>query len=932
MTSQPIAGCSVSSLPQHPTFNCVALSQTGDPTGAYYRWAFLVGGGNNFGDYPKYGVWPDAYYISTREFAGGNTFVGVGAYALDRAQMIAGNPNPTVISFLAPPSPAYVVGDGLLPADLDGATPPPAGSDEYYMGSEDDNGPYGAPSDNLTLWKFHADFVTPANSTFALTNTIPVAPFDSILALCGGGRACIPQPGTANKIDHLGYRQRPLFRLAYRNMGSYETLLTNQSVSAGTGPNGEVSGIRWWEVRSPASSPIVYQQGTYAPGITDGIHRWMGSLAMDHNGDIALGFSAGNATVFPSIYYTGRLAGDPLGQMPQGEAAIVNGTGSQTGGGSRWGDYTDMTVDPVDDCTFWYVNEYVPTTSAAGWRARIGAFKFPGCSAQGTPTATPTGIPPTATGTSTLAPTLSPTNVPTVTPTSTAACGLAAWVAGPTMTPGRYAIQGAVGTDGNVYVATGLDASSTPLPAQMARYNPGTNAWSDVAAPPVAVGEYAMGAASGKVYLAAGFLGGTTITSTLQIYDIATNSWSFGASLPAAVEAAAGTVLNGKLYVVGGDDFTVAVRTTYIYDIATNTWTTGPQIPDANGRTNTYGASASGKVYVWGGVYIQGGTNFPIDTLLIYDPGTNSWTTSPSANTGGLGNYGAVSTYGSGQLLVTDGGDGNFTAAATTHIYTISTNSWTSGPTMLGARLGHAQATLPDGRVFVYSGLVVGGSSPQVTETSELLTTPPCSTPTVTPTTVPPSDTPTSLPLTPTNPPPSPTDTPTTAAATQTPGGNTATPVPSDTPRPCHPPRPLVVIRLRPCHPTHLAPPRRPGVPTATPTACTLTFSDVPVGSTFYPFIRCLACKGIINGYPDGTFKPGNNVTRGQLSKIVSNSAGFSDNQTTQMFQDVPVGSTFYQYIGRLASRGFINGYPCGAPPAGQCVPPEQPTLLPAQR
>jgi len=406
-----------------PYLNCVALSQTNDPTGAYYRWAFLVGNGNNFGDYPKYGVWPDAYYISTREFAGGSTFVGVGAYAANRAQMIAGNPNPTVISFLAPPSPAYVVGDGLLPADMDGPTLPPAGSDEYYMGSEDDNGGYGAPSDNLTLWKFHADFVTPPNSTFTLANTIPVAPFDSILALCGGSRACIPQMGTTNKIDHLGYRQRPLFRLAYRNMGSYETLLTNQSVSAGTGPNGEVSGIRWWEVRSPASSPIVYQQGTYAPGLTDGIHRWMGSLAMDHNGDIALGFSASNSTMFPSIYYTGRLAGDPLGQMPQGEAAIINGTGAQTGGGNRWGDYTDMTVDPVDDCTFWYVNEYVPTTSAAGWRLRIGSFKFPGCPVQGTPTPTVTGTPPTATRTSTAAPSSTPTNthIPSPTPCTTGA-------------------------------------------------------------------------------------------------------------------------------------------------------------------------------------------------------------------------------------------------------------------------------------------------------------------------------------------------------------------------------------------------------------------------------------------------------------------------------------------------------------------------------
>ncbi len=121
-------------------------------------------------------------------------------------------------------------------------------------------------------------------------------------------------------------------------------------------------------------------------------------------------------------------------------------------------------------------------------------------------------------------------------------------------------------------------------------------------------------------------------------------------------------------------------------------------------------------------------------------------------------------------------------------------------------------------------------------------------------------------------------------------------------------------------------------VPTSTPTVCPITFSDVPVGSTFYSFIRCLACRGIINGYPDGTFKPGNNVTRGQLSKIVSNSAGFSDTQTTQMFQDVPVGSTFYQYIGRLASRGFINGYACGAPPAGPVCTSWQPTLLPAQR
>jgi len=389
-----------------PFYNCVALSQTSDPTGAYYRWAFPVGGTTNFGDYPKMGMSADAYYISTREFLGAaGAFQGAGAYALNKTQMLAGNPTPTVISFLAPPSPAYVVGDGLLPADLDGNAAPPAGTPEYFMGSQDNNGPYGAPSDGLTLWKFNANFTTPASSSFTLTNTLPVAPFNSILALCAGTRSCISQPGTTNKLDHLGYRQRPLFRLAYRVLNGTEILLTNQSVSGGTGPSGEVSGIRWWEIRNPNTAPIVFQEGTYSPGVTDDTHRWMGSIAMDGSGDIGLGFSAASATVFPSIRYTGRLSNDPAGTMPQGEADIVTGTGSQTGGGNRWGDYTDMTVDPVDDCTFWYVNEYVPITSASGWRARVGAFKFPTCGS-------PTG---TASGTITNCATAAPLNGATIT-------------------------------------------------------------------------------------------------------------------------------------------------------------------------------------------------------------------------------------------------------------------------------------------------------------------------------------------------------------------------------------------------------------------------------------------------------------------------------------------------------------------------------------
>ncbi|MDQ6655474.1 MAG: dockerin type I repeat-containing protein [Verrucomicrobiota bacterium] len=354
-------------------FFCMAVSTTPDPTGTYYRYAISTGG--NFPDYPKMSMWPDAYYVSTREFQGSSgPFQGVGAYALNRAQAIAGNPNAQVISFIAPPTPAYNVGDGLLPSDFDGTNLPPAGSPAFYVGSMDNNGPYGAPQDALTLWKYVANFTNPSASSFTLTNTIPVAPFNSILALCAGGRACIPQQGSTTRLDHLGYRQRPLFRLAYRNFGTYESLVTNQSVSAGTGPSGEVSGIRWWEMRNPNSSPFIYQEGTYAPGLTDGIHRWMGSIAMNGAGDMGLGYSASSSTLFPSIYYTGRNASSALGQMTLGEAAIYNGTSPAAPAGNRWGDYTAIDVDPVDDATFWYINEYYAANTST-WTLRVGSFK-----------------------------------------------------------------------------------------------------------------------------------------------------------------------------------------------------------------------------------------------------------------------------------------------------------------------------------------------------------------------------------------------------------------------------------------------------------------------------------------------------------------------------------------------------------------------------
>ena len=154
--------------------------------------------------------------------------------------------------------------------------------------------------------------------------------------------------------------------------------MTNQSVEATPG----VAGARWYEIRRTGGTYSVYQQGTYAPG--DGVHRWMGSIAMDKKGNMALGYSVVNGVnVFPGIRYTGRLNGDALGQMTLGEGTIIDGSGIQRTTNSRWGDYTDMTVDPADDCTFWYVNEYYTlagqNSSTAGWQTRIGSFKLPGC-------------------------------------------------------------------------------------------------------------------------------------------------------------------------------------------------------------------------------------------------------------------------------------------------------------------------------------------------------------------------------------------------------------------------------------------------------------------------------------------------------------------------------------------------------------------------
>jgi hypothetical protein len=339
-----------------PYLQCVAVSTTSDATGSYYRYAFTYGN-TQFNDYPKLGVWPDGYYISYNIFNNAQTFAGAKVCAFDRTKMLAGDTTATQQCFQL--STSY---GGLLPSDLDGTTAPPAGSPNYFMA-------FG--SNSLNMWKFHVDFANSANTTLTGPTNIPVAAFT---AACSGGGACIPQPSTSQKLDSLA--DRLMYRLAYRNRAGIESLVVNHSVSVGSNKRNSVTSVRWYELRNPGSTPTVYQQGTL--GTSDGIHRWMGSIAMDKQGNIALGYSASSTSVYPSVRYTGRLVTDTLGTM-QTENIAQAGGGSQLANLSRWGDYSSMTVDPVDDCTFWYTTEYLKANGTFNWSTRIISFKFPGC-------------------------------------------------------------------------------------------------------------------------------------------------------------------------------------------------------------------------------------------------------------------------------------------------------------------------------------------------------------------------------------------------------------------------------------------------------------------------------------------------------------------------------------------------------------------------
>jgi hypothetical protein len=336
--------------------SCHAISKTSDATGLYTRYSINFPSGD-LPDYPKVSVWPDAYYQNVNVFGGGGSFFkGANACALNRTAMLAGT------SMVAICFQRGTADYSLLPSDLDGATLPPAGSPNYFIELD------GTSFTKLDLFKFHVDFAVPANSTFLGPVVIPITSWTQI---CAATRACITEPAPGEKLDSIG--NRLMYRLAYRNFGTFESLVATHTVkpTAGTA----VGAVRWYEIRSPGAAPGVFQSGTIQNKKNS---FWMPSIAQDKNNDIAVGFSVASGTTKPSIFYTGRVPTDPPGKM-EATKGVVKGTGVQLATGNRWGDYSSMAIDPVDDCTFWYAQEYYKTQGSFAWNTRLNSFKFNGC-------------------------------------------------------------------------------------------------------------------------------------------------------------------------------------------------------------------------------------------------------------------------------------------------------------------------------------------------------------------------------------------------------------------------------------------------------------------------------------------------------------------------------------------------------------------------
>lgn len=360
-----------------PFRQLIALSKTGDPTGEYYLWEFVMPN-NRLNDFAKFGVWTDGYYMSDEEFTGGD-FSAVGMFAFDRSRMLAGAADLAYIYFNTPSS-TPERRRNMLPSDLDGFTPPPAGMPNVFVSYTADE--YGDAADAVRLFDFHADFINPSASTFTERPESPlsVSAFDPTSPQF---RADIRQPAPGDFLDSNSDRVN--YRAAFRDLGDRQSIVVNQTVR--TSASGEYrAGVRVHELSRSGSAFTVRDSSTIGDASSS---RWIGGVAQDNQGNLAVSYNYVRDDKQPAILYTGRLASEPVGAF-RSEASLIDGTGVQRAFGYRWGDYNSINVDPNDDCTFWTTGEYYSLASQEfsefTWLTRIGTFRFPEC------TPTPRGL------------------------------------------------------------------------------------------------------------------------------------------------------------------------------------------------------------------------------------------------------------------------------------------------------------------------------------------------------------------------------------------------------------------------------------------------------------------------------------------------------------------------------------------------------------
>ncbi len=339
--------------PQGPYSMCYAVSVGPDPFGPYYRYEFIR---PLFPDYPRPAIWPDGYYTPTST---GDEVIQKHACVVDRAKMLKGEAA----------TEQCVIIDGvnfLNNADIDGKNLPPAGAPNIMMAAGGTQLKKVLEDDGIFVWKLHVDWKNPANTKATGPEKIAVAPYHY---LCDGQLTnCVPQPGTPSRLDAQG--DKIMARLVYRRIGDRESIVAVHSVNTSAGGGG----VRWYEFRvNKDRSVSLYQQGTYAP---EGFYRWMASPAIDRLGNIGIGYSFGGAPNFAGQRFAGRLLSDPLGQLTLRETVLVEGEGVQNV--MRWEDYTQTAIDPSDDCTIWYVGDYIKK-GATSYSSKIGAFRMPGC-------------------------------------------------------------------------------------------------------------------------------------------------------------------------------------------------------------------------------------------------------------------------------------------------------------------------------------------------------------------------------------------------------------------------------------------------------------------------------------------------------------------------------------------------------------------------